>query len=198
MKFTSVFLGIAFLLITLFPRPSDTMAAPDSPLLLLTPLVTQEETSQNQLQANQQTSEPYIARTGEVLFQATDLLPSAAAPPENQATRADDGGGQPLLNGKTVHVVLFADKEIFIEIDRESIATGNTINVSGRSPGASLSTFTMTISEQSYLISFKDLETGLHYRVVGDAQSGRGKVTELDFRKMPPIIDAEPLVPPQE
>jgi hypothetical protein len=46
----------------------------------------------------------------------------------------------------------------------------------------------MTIGSDGYLITLQDMKKGLLYRVRGNSQDGSGSVTEIDMKKMPPVI----------
>jgi len=68
--------------------------------------------------------------------------------------------------------------------------------MNGKGRSKKLSTFSMTVTEENYLISYQDLDTATLYRVVGNTQTGRGTVTEIDLEKLPPSSDLPPRVPP--
>jgi hypothetical protein len=46
----------------------------------------------------------------------------------------------------------------------------------------------MTIGSDGYLITVQDMNKDLLYRVSGNSGDGSGSVTEIDMKKMPPVI----------
>lgn len=140
--------------------------------------------------------EEYIQRTGAVMFAAKGLLPgdTGTTPPEepvSDGNRAEGG-----LAGKVMLVSFFTDKDVAVTVDSESKPGDNILSVRGRQKSAAFSAFTMTITDESYIISFQDAVSGLVYKVVGNSVTGVGKVTEIDPNKLPPVYDSEPIMPP--
>lgn len=59
-----------------------------------------------------------------------------------------------------------------------------------------MATFSLTVTPESYLITFDDSDSRVRYRVVGDTETGVGEVTEIDLRNMPVTLDEPSPVPP--
>jgi len=65
-------------------------------------------------------------------------------------------------------------------------ATGDNLNLGGKATGNELSTFTMTVTENNYIIRYQDLESSMMYKAFGDTHTGIGQVEQIDITKMPP------------
>ena len=134
--------------------------------------------------------EPYIRKVGQVKFAADFFVPDAA-----RGFRSSDV--EPLQN-RLLNISFFPQREFIIRVDYETRNHDNVISIIGHEDGKDISTFSMTVTSESYLINFQDLETSTVYRVVGDTQNNIGVVTEIDLTKMPPILYAPPIVPPMD
>lgn len=134
--------------------------------------------------------EPYIRRVGQVKFAADFFVPDAA-----RGFRSSDV--EPLQN-RLLNISFFPQREFRIRVDYETRNQDNVISIIGHEDGKDISTFSMTVTSESYLINFQDFETSTVYRVVGDTQNNIGVVTEIDLTKMPPILYAPPIVPPMD
>ncbi len=126
------------------------------------------------------TAEPFITRTGVVSLDGKGLLMDSLA-----ASMAKTSA-QKTYTGLTFAIGFFADRQTSVVIERESLSSDRILNLIGRKTNQDLSNFTMTLSEESFLITLHDLDEDLMYRVVGDTSSGIGRVTEIDLKKMPP------------
>ena len=134
--------------------------------------------------------EPYIRRVGQVKFAADFFVPDAARGFRSSIV-------EPLQN-RLLNISFFPQCEFIIRVDYETRNQDNVISIIGHEDGKDISTFSMTITTESYLISFQDLEASTVYRVVGDTQNSTGVVTEIDLTRMPPILYSPPIVPPSD
>jgi hypothetical protein len=157
----------------------------------LTPL-TQTDTN-NKVSANsvQQKKEDHIRRNGEVSFAADTFLPKSPKTGKRAAAAAS-------FRGRSLSVSFFPEKTFDIDISRESRPKKGVLSMNGKGRSKKLSTFSMTVTEENYLISYQDLDTATLYRVSGDTQTGRGTVSEIDLEKMPPSYDLPARIPPDD
>jgi hypothetical protein len=132
--------------------------------------------------------EPYINRVGAVSFAADLFLPPSAA-----GLRVATGT---VFLGNVLSVSFFPDLDFDIIVDSETRPQPDIISMSGHLEGSDLSTFSLTVTPEGYIITLQDLDTATTYRAVGDTKSRAGKVTEIDLKKMPPRLYSPPLVPP--
>ena len=63
-----------------------------------------------------------------------------------------------------------------------------TIIVNGILKDHKMRTVVMTIGSDGYLLTVQDMNKDLLYRVSGNSSDGSGSVTEIDMKKMPPVI----------
>ena len=132
----------------------------------------------------------FMVRAGEVILQ-TDLLdPASSASSQSRAVSAA------VLPPKILALEFFPDAYIEVQVTSESRPTPHSVTINGRVAGSDLSTFSMTLTPESYLMSFSDPDSPYLYRVVGDTESGVGRVTEYDSRRRPPVIHSSPVIPP--
>ncbi len=89
---------------------------------------------------------------------------------------------------------LFADAQIEVDLSAQSHPTPEVLSLSGRAPGHDIDSFTLTMTPESYLITYADPDSSLLYRVVGDSTTGQGQVTEIDRDRLPPRLHEPPLV----
>lgn len=162
----------------------------DAPLQLLSPLL--EATGEISVQSAQKEQEMYINRRGMVHLDAVEIFRQSAS------LQAKTLGETGTFRGRRLTLSFFNDSEIEVTVDSESRSPQGTVSLNGHRTNRAISTFSMTVSSDAYLITYQDTEKKMVYRVVGDVGSGDGRVIEVDLRKMPPVYDAEPLVPPQE
>ncbi len=102
-----------------------------------------------------------------------------------------------LMKGRTVQLGLFPQKGFDVIIERENRLDNNVILLSGKVIGLDISTVTITIAPDSYIINLQDMPNSILYKVVGNTMTGIGTVTEIDQKKIPPMINLPPLIPPK-
>jgi|GEM_PF-997009 len=100
------------------------------------------------------------------------------------------------IKGNKFQISFFSDKTYDVIIDSEKRLENKTIMLSGKIIDSDLSTFTLTLADNSYIMNLQDLSNAILYRVVGNSLNGIGKVTEIDQKKIPPMIHLPPLIPP--
>lgn len=132
--------------------------------------------------------EPYINRVGAVSFAADLFLPLSTA---GNRVAADTS-----FLGNVLSVSFFPGLDFNIIVDSESSPQPDIVSMSGHLQGADLSTFSLTVTTEGYIITLQNLDTATVYRVVGDTKTRAGQVTEIDLKKMPPLLYTPPLVPP--
>lgn len=141
---------------------------------------------------SEKATEDYIRRVGQVVFTAKDLF----------SPQPDDGTesvrmAQSLKQSELV-LAFFPDQDFRIIVDTESSSGNGMLSLGGRRITADLATFSMTVTSDTYLITFQDLDSGMTYKVVGNMKTGTGRVTEYDLAKLPPVYDGNPIIPPPE
>ena len=135
--------------------------------------------------------EEYIGRKGTVLFSAKDLFFS------DPITDQPDVASSRSLDQQELHIAFFPEQDIRIVVDFEAREDNGILNLRGRQTSSAISNFSMTMSQENYVVTLQDLERGLLYKVVGDMGSGSGQVTEYDLTKLPPVFDDMPIPAPQ-
>jgi hypothetical protein len=134
----------------------------------------------------------FMVRAGAVILQ-TDLLDPAPATANQQLSASSEA-----LQPKILALEFFPDAYVEIQVTSESRSTPDTLSINGRVPDSDLSTFSMTLTPESYLMTFSDPHSPYLYRVVGDTDTGVGRVTEYDPRNRPPVIHSPSIIPPQD
>ncbi|MDO8947788.1 MAG: hypothetical protein Q7U88_11630 [Desulfocapsaceae bacterium] len=167
--------------------PSPAVAGAEKRISILSPLESQADQTN---MASAQHVEPYINRVGAVSF-ATDLFLPISAAGNRVATDAS-------FLGNALSVSFFPGLDFNIIVDSEARPQPNVVSMSGHLQGADLSTFSMTVTTEGYMITLQNLDTATVYRVVGNTKTRAGQVTEIDLTKMPPILYTPPIVPPNE
>ncbi len=165
--------------------PCTAVAGAEKSISILSPLENQADMAN---MASAEHAEPYINRVGSVSFTADLFLPTSAA--GNRVAAENSFLGNVLL------LSFFPGLDFNIIVDSETRPQQDTVSMSGHLQGADLSTFSMTVTTEGYIISLQNLETATVYRVVGNTKTRAGQVTEIDLKKMPPILYTPPLVPP--
>lgn len=130
----------------------------------------------------------YINRKGAVQFAADAFLPKSRETGRRMAASAS-------FRGRGLALSFFPDRSFDIEINAESRPKPDILSMNGRGSGKNISSFSITVTPEQYIINYQDLETATLYRVVGDTATGSGQVTEIDLKKVPPAFGAPPLVP---
>ncbi len=133
-------------------------------------------------------SKPYVTRVGPVVFAADVFLPLSRERGKRQASVVS------FLN-VPLSVAFFSDLEYLINIDSDSRLGPDAMALGGRLAGHDLSSFTLTVTGESYLITLQDMSSAMLYRVVGKTETGLGTVTEIDLTRTPPIQYLPPIVP---
>ena len=147
-------------------------------------------TTQNPADTATQPEEPYINRVGPVTFNTELFLPRSAETGQRNLARSSFRNNQ-------LNLFFFQGQSFSVMVDSESRPNADTLLIGGRLYNKDFSTFSLTITPESYLMTLQDLGAATIYRVVGDTQTGTGRVTEIDLRKMPPIVDGTPRISPR-
>jgi len=183
-------LTIYLLLSVFFLNLQNAWADQSSTLNLLWPAPqSSEELVQ---QSSQERSEPFIKRVGEVYLGSMDTFQGQLA------ASTDDSARLISFKGMQILMSFFPEREISVIADSEYRSVSNAISIGGHEAEGDISTFLMTITREKYLITYQDIGNALTYRVVGDAESGIGRVVEIDLKKIPPMYDSAPVVPPTD
>ena len=90
--------------------------------------------------------------------------------------------------GDTVSLNFFDDVKYDVKVDSVNHNADGTIIVHGILKDHKLRTVIMTIGSDGYIIRAQDMDKALLYRVSGNSRNGSGSVTEIDMKKMPPVI----------
>jgi len=137
-------------------------------------------------------SPAYVLRKGAVSLDVAELK---RRPARNAST---DGAAGIAAAGATDTIALevFERHEYAVHITDESRPTSEVLNILGRLDNENIATVSMTLTADSYLITIQDLSASKVYRIVGNAETGLGTVTELDPHLMPPILYTPPLLTP--
>jgi hypothetical protein len=123
--------------------------------------------------------EPYEVRKGRIVL-APEIVPEDS---NRQAGIAVSQG-----DTDTVSISFFADATYEVIIDSVKHQGDGTIIISGKLKDHGIGTVVVTIGLNGFLMTVQDMKKGLLYRVTGDSRQGSGTVTEIDTKKMPPII----------
>lgn len=166
----------------------NTFANPNNSLNLLSPVSVSNGQSTNQI--TQEETEPFVKRTGNVSLGPVDIFRKELALSNNSSRIT-------IFKGKQLVIGFFPEREITVIVDSESYTPNNIISLGGHQVDSDISTFSMTITQGDFLITYQDIENGITYRVVGNVETGLGKVVEIDLKKLPPRYDSEPVIPPE-
>jgi hypothetical protein len=90
--------------------------------------------------------------------------------------------------GDTVSLNFFDDVKYDVKVDSVNHNTDGTIIVNGILKNHKLRTVILTIGSDGYIIRAQDMDKALLYRASGNSRNGSGSVTEIDMKKMPPVI----------
>jgi hypothetical protein len=135
--------------------------------------------------------ENYITRRGQVDFAAKSLVQ------DSQEIGASMKSTTQFKDAELV-VSFFEDKQVRVRVDSESRPRANLLTLRGRRIDSDMATFSLTVADGKYLVTYHDIEAGTMFKVVGEMASGVGQVTEIDLEKLPPVIDVDPLVLPAD
>lgn len=170
--------------------------AQDAPRRLMSPVHSQVETPKPPAQSiarGKDVPTPYITRTGSVMLDVAQLMRRPAssvreAPSTDTAVAAS--GNEPFI------LEVFDYHEYAVQVTSESHPAPDVLNITGAINNEEIATVSITVTSESYLITIQDLKTATVYRIVGNTETGLGTVTEVDLRKMPPILYSPPIVAP--
>ena len=126
-------------------------------------------------------------RKGKVML-ATDYFFPAGKQGKREAAKR-------LFKGRSVTLTFFDGQEYHIKLDAER-RTDALISVSGRLEGHDLSSFSLTVGPETYVLDLQDLDAGILYNVVGETANGLGTVRAIDVKEAPPFTYSKPLFPP--
>lgn len=90
--------------------------------------------------------------------------------------------------GDELSLNLFEDVKYQVKVDLVKSHANGTVVVHGKLKDHKMRTVIITIGSDGYLITLQDMQKRLLYRVRGNSIDGSGSVTEIDMRKMPPVI----------
>ncbi|MGB5216834.1 MAG: hypothetical protein WBN66_00920 [Smithella sp.] len=141
-------------------------------------LVWPVEEDMTQMKARQ-SLHPYEIRKGQIAINREILPPDKKS---NRHTRVVPS------QGDEISFNLFADVQYDVKVDSVKRHANETVVVHGKLKNHTMRTVIMTIGSDGYLITLQDMKKGLLYRARGNSQDGSGSVTEIDMKKMPPVI----------
>lgn len=131
----------------------------------------------------------YVARIGEVMLDLSILhQPENLARQVPRAAVSSESRFLQNLESNTLVFGFFSDTQVAIEFTSKKNPAPGVLAVNGREPGKDFANFSMTVTPESYLITFTDADSEMLYRVVGDSDTGYGKVSEIDRAELPPIL----------
>lgn len=180
----------AFLLWVMCCIGQPPWAEASSPLPLLWPKTDSIQASA--LRAGTRQEEPYVTRRGEVHLGGIDQFMDTLSLTANPKSRPS------AYIGKTFTLSFFPGKEISVVVDAARRSRDSLLNLAGYEVNTAISTFTMTMSRERFLISYQDLNSGMLYRVIGSLATGVGSATEIDQANIPPSYDQTLALPEDE
>jgi hypothetical protein len=125
---------------------------------------------------------PHEMRKGRIAL-APEILPKPAGAVDRHAEIAPSKG-----DDDTVSVNLFIDVSYDVMVDSVKHHADGTTIVNGKLKDHTIGTVVMTIGPDGFLMTLQDMQKGLLYRVTGNSLQGSGTVTEIDMKKMPPMV----------
>lgn len=126
----------------------------------------------------------HVKRKGQIKLHVKDFFPQILSSQKDSVSKARS------LKGHVMDISFFPDHRFKVLVDSDVRPQQNVLNVSGKFQSLeSISTFSMTLTDESYLIFVRDLEKKVIYRAMGDAQNGAGEVIEYDMTKFPAMWD---------
>jgi hypothetical protein len=90
--------------------------------------------------------------------------------------------------GDTLSINLFNDVKYDVKIDSVKHHADGMMIINGKLSDHNKKTVVMTIGAKGYLITVHDVNKSRLYRARGNSKDGSGSVTEIDLKKMPPVI----------
>ncbi|MDD5524130.1 MAG: hypothetical protein PHV90_02715 [Smithella sp.] len=122
----------------------------------------------------------YEVRKGQIVV-VRDILPKRAGAEDNQT-------GSPPARGEKISLNLFPDVTHEVNINSVRHYANGTMIISGKLKDHKNSTVVMTMGNEGFLMTVQDMNRAVLYRVRGNSLDGSGSVTEIDMKKMPPVI----------
>ena len=132
----------------------------------------------------------YLNRQGAVSFSAEKFLPRSKPAGKR-------GVPSQSFRGRSLGLSFFSGQKFQVKVDSDARPKHNIISLNGHLAGRDLATFSLTVTPESFIITLQDLDAARVYRVVGDTETGEGRVQEIDMKKMPPMKHLPPRIPPE-
>ena len=126
------------------------------------------------------TYQPYEIRKGQITM-SPEILPDSGSAAASKA-------GIISAESDAFSVGFFADVNYEVLLDAVKLQEDGTKIISGKIKDHNLRTFVMTIASDGFIINLQDMNRQLLYRATGHSLSGSGTVTEIDMKKIPPMI----------
>jgi hypothetical protein len=135
---------------------------------------------QNVTQTNAKSSlQSHEVRKGKIAL-SQDMLPKTAGKGHTEQVAPS--------KGDTISINLFDDVKYDVKVDSVEHHADGILIVNGKLKNHKLRTVLMTIGSDGYLITVKDMNKFKLYLVNGNSGDGSGSVTEIDMKKVPPVI----------
>jgi hypothetical protein len=142
--------------------------------LLISPVNNQTQTK------NKDSLQLHEVRKGKISL-SQDMLPKTAA-------KGNRKGQVVPSKGDTVSLNLFDDVKYDVKVDSVEHHADGILIVNGKLMDHKLRTVLMTIGSDGYLITIKDMNKAKLFLMNGNSSDGSGSVTEIDMKKVPPVI----------
>lgn len=178
----------SILAMTLLMNPVLADALHKGNMNILRPLIEVSDSSVL-FQNNQNDDENYVTRRGSVVLDVNQLLPQMPI----DTTKEDNALSFSFVQ-QTFVMDFFPDRSIVVIVAQESRPSHGVVSLNARTIDQDIATVSITVTEESYLITFQDLTTNTLYRVVGNSETGVGNVKEIDIGSLPPRMHLPPIV----
>lgn len=122
----------------------------------------------------------YEVRKGQIIV-ARDILPKRAGKEESRKWA-------PPAKGENISLSLYPDVTHEVCVTSVKRYKDGTMIINGKLKDHKNSTVVMTMGNEKFLMTIQDMNRAMLYRVRGNSVGGCGSVTEIDMRKMPPVI----------
>ena len=93
-----------------------------------------------------------------------------------------------IARGDAVTLTFFPDVAYQATVDAATYHPDGTLSVSAGLSDHGIRTVTLTMGREGFLITLQDMNRAMLYRAAGDSSRASGIVTEIDMKKMPPVI----------
>jgi len=127
-----------------------------------------------------------------VILQAHEVRKGNIALSEDMLPPVAGKGNRRVQNipskGDTVSINLFDDAKYDVNVDSVEHHADGIVIVNGKIKNHRFRTVLMTIGSDGYLITLKDMNKAMLYVVSGNSSDGSGSVTQIDMKKMSPLI----------